>query len=923
MSSEHRRLMASGAAWRRWGPYLAERAWGTVREDYSPDGSAWDYLPHDHARSRAYRWNEDGLAGLCDDQQRLCFALALWNGVDPILKERLFGLAGPEGNHGEDVKECYFYLDSTPTHSYLRMLYKYPHGAFPYAELVEENRRRARGQPEYDVIDTGIFGEGRYFDVFVEYAKAAPDDILIRMTAVNRGPDAAALHLLPTLWYRNTWSWGRAPYRPLLRRAESCGDQDTLVVEAEHRELGTYVLACEGAAALLFAENETNLHRLFGVPNPVPYVKDAFHQYVVHGDTAAVNPAAAGTKVAAHYVRTIGPGEPATIRLRLTARAAAGRAKETGETGETERAKATGAAGDEWEHDTPFARFDAIFAQRRKEADEFYAAVHHPALDEDERRVQRRALAGLLWSKQFYYYDVDQWLEGDPAQPPPPPKRRSGRNSQWRTLNTADVLVMPDKWEYPWFASWDHAFHCVSLALVDAELAKEQLVLLGREWYQHPNGQIPAYEWDFGDVNPPVLAWAASRVYQLDRAQRGAPDRAFLERIFHKLLLNFTWWVNRKDREGNNIFEGGFLGLDNIGVFDRSAMLPDGGSLEQSDGTAWMAMYGLNLMTIALELACEDSVYEDIATKFFEHFLYIARAMDNIAAEGIALWDDGDEFFYDVLHLSNGTHRRLKVRSLVGLIPLLAVETIEPDLLDELPQFKARLEWFLEHRPDLARLVSRWHVPGAGERRLLALTRGHRMKRLLKRALDPDEFLSDYGIRSLSRHHDAQPYELWLDGTKHTVRYEPAESRSGLFGGNSNWRGPVWLPINYLLIEALRRFHQYYSDDFLVECPTGSGQYLTLDQIADELCGRLTRLFLRGEDGRRPFNGQHDVLQHDPHFRDRVLFHEYFHGDTGQGLGASHQTGWTALVANLLQEHGARRSAMHEAQGSAGRRASQ
>jgi hypothetical protein len=884
---ERDRLVTNGRVWRRWGPYLSERAWGTVREDYSPYGTAWDYFPHDHARSRVYRWNEDGLAGICDDQQRLCFALALWNGRDPILKERLFGLTGNEGNHGEDVKEYYYYLDSTPTHSYMKMLYKYPQAAFPYADLVETNRRRTRHDPEYELIDTGIFAGDRYFDVTIEYAKAGPRDILVRISAINRGPEAAVLHLVPTLWFRNRWSWGYQydqNVRPVLRRAHmDAGGHDPSVL-AEHPLLGVYSLACEGLPALLFTENETNMARLFNAPNPMPYVKDGINDAVVHGRADAVNPAGVGTKVAAHYHQVVGAGETMTVRLRLTsARVELGSDR--------------------------FADADEIISQRLSEADEFYAWLGPASMTDDERRVQRQAFAGMLWSKQFYNYDVADWLRGDPAQPPPPPERRKGRNSEWHHLNTSEVISMPDTWEYPWFAAWDLAFHCVPLALVDPDFAKDQLILLGREWYQHPNGQMPAYEWAFSDVNPPVLAWAAWRVYKLEQRWYGHTDLAFLERVFHKLLLNFTWWVNRKDTEGNNIFEGGFLGLDNIGVFDRSAPLPTGGYIEQSDGTSWMGMFCLNLLTIALELAVHNRVYEDIATKFLEHFLYIAGAMHDIAGEGIALWDDEDEFFYDVLHIGHGNSRRLKVRSMVGLIPLCAVMTIEPALLDQLPEFRRRLEWFLKYRPQLAGLVSRWYEPGMGERRLLALLRGHRMKRVLRRMLDESEFLSPYGVRALSRYHHDHPYILEFNGMRYAVEYQPAESTSGLFGGNSNWRGPVWFPVNFLLIEALQQFHHYYGDDFKIECPTGSGQYLTLIEVADELSRRLIRLFTRDEQGRRAVHGGQPTLQHDPHWRDHVLFYEYFHGDNGAGIGASHQTGWTGLVAKLIQQQAARPAA--------------
>ncbi len=901
-TSEYKRLSADGDGWRRWGPYLSERAWGTVREDYSPDGCAWDYFSHDMARSRAYRWNEDGLGGISDDKGRMCFALALWNGHDPILKERLFGLTGPQGNHGEDVKELYFYLDSTPTHSYMRMLYKYPHAAFPYQQLVEENARRGRRDPEFELLDTGIFDDNNYFDVFIEYAKASPEDMLVSIRAINRGTQPAVLHLLPTLWFRNTWSWNLDNSRPLLRQgnydlsANLNASHSLLLLEAQHPILGDYVLYCEEADDLLFTNNDTNVQRLFGVPGSAPYAKDAFHEYLIRGNLAAVNAACTGTKAAALYTRTIAAGASLTLRLRLTRvtvpHATPGRCKHPLPTSTSSPAP-TG---------SPFSDFDVVFNARRQEADEFYSAFQAAGMDEDQRRVQRQALAGMLWSKQFYHYIVDLWLKGDPAQPPPPPQRRYGRNQEWRHLYNERVMSMPDKWEYPWYAAWDLAFHCIPLALVDSEFAKSQLYLLMREWYMHPNGQLPAYEWAFGDVNPPVIAWAAWRVYKIDQEQTGHADRMFLEGIFHKLLLNFTWWVNRKDSEGKNVFQGGFLGLDNIGVFDRSAPLPTGGYIEQSDGTSWMGMFCLNMMTIALELALINPAYEDIALKFFEHFLAIAAAMNNIADEGIKLWDKDDEFFYDVLHLPDDSHVPIKIRSLVGLIPLCAVETLEPQLLDALPRFKGHLTWFLTYRPDLTRLVSHWQQPDTGERRLLALVRGHRMKSLLKRMLDPAEFLSDYGIRSLSKYHAPHPYVLYVNGVAHTVHYEPMESRTALFGGNSNWRGPIWFPINYLLIESLQKFYYYYGDDFKVECPTGSGRYLTLKEVADELSQRLMRLFLRDQSGRRPFNGNNEMMQSDPHWRDYLLFHEYFHGENGTGLGASHQTGWTGLVAMLIQQ---------------------
>jgi hypothetical protein len=887
-NQEQSRLLSDGAAWRHWGPYLSERAWGTVREDYSPDGRAWDYFPHDAARSRVYRWNEDGLMGISDDKGRMCFALTLWNGHDPILKERLFGLAGPEGNHSEDVKEYYFYLDSTPSHSYMRMLYKYPHNAYPYQQLVEENARRGRQQPEFELVDTGIFAEGRYFDVFIEYAKASPEDILISITAINRGPEPATLSVLPTLWFRNTWSWGIDPACPHLQQVDVStspnADTTYLCIAAQHPLLGSYLLACEEADTLLFTNNDTNLQRLFGAPNTTPYVKDAFHEYLIHDNHAAVNPQHTGTKAAALYTRTIASGATLTIRLRLTLA--------------TEFATPPATS--------PFSDFAALLEARRQEADAYYTALQPTTLDEDQRAIQRQALAGMLWSKQFYHYIVEQWLRGDPAQPPPPPPRKRGRNHEWRHLYNERVMSMPDTWEYPWYASWDLAFHCLPLVLLDSDFAKSQLDLLMREWYMHPNGQIPAYEWAFGDVNPPVLAWAAWRVYKIDLEQTGRADRMFLESIFHKLLLNFTWWVNRKDSEGKNVFQGGFLGLDNIGVFDRSAPLPSGGYLEQSDGTSWMGMFCLNMMTIALELALTNSAYEDIALKFFEHFLAIAAAMNNMADEGIQLWNAEDEFFYDVLHLPDESYLPIKIRSLVGLIPLCAIETLEPQLLEAVPRFKGHLEWFLTYRPDLTRLVSHWHLPNSGARRLLALVRGHRLKRLLKRMLDPDEFLSDYGIRSLSKYHEAHPYMLQINGTTHAVYYEPAESQTALFGGNSNWRGPIWFPINYLLIESLQKFYYYYGDDFKVECPTGSDCYLTLMEIANELSRRLISLFTRNEEGCRPYNGHHPLFQHDPHWRDYLLFHEFFHGESGLGLGASHQTGWTGLVAMLIQQQGLR-----------------
>jgi hypothetical protein len=868
-NAEQRRLeddRLGVASWRRWGPYLSERQWGTVREDYSAHGSAWSYFPHDHARSRAYRWGEDGIGGISDDQQRLCFSVALWNGRDPILKERLFGVTGEEGNHGEDVKELYYYLDATPTGSYLKMLYKYPQSTYPYERLVEENRRRGKDQPEFELLDTGAFDDNRYFDVFIEYAKADTDDLLIRITAHNRGPDPAEIHLLPQVWFRNTWSWDADAVRPEIVAGRGNS------FEIRQAALGTYHLYADGDPELLFTDNDTNTPRLYGSPTSSCCFKDAFHQYVVHGDHDAVNADRRGTKAAAHYRCNVPAGDSVSVRLRLSRDAIA----------------------------EPFRRFAATWDVRKSEADAFYADVQRGMSSDDARLVQRQAFAGMIWSKQFYHFDVPRWLDGDPAQPKPPASRGEGRNCEWSHLNNADVISMPDKWEYPWYAAWDLAFHCVPLAQVDPEFAKQQLILLTREWYMHPNGQLPAYEWAFGDVNPPVHAWAAWRVYQIDKQHNGGrADRSFLERVFHKLLLNFTWWVNRKDADGRNIFQGGFLGLDNIGVFDRSAPLPTGGHISQADGTSWMAMYCLNLMRIALELAPENRVYEDLATKFFEHFLYIAAAMTNIGGMGIDLWDNEDEFFYDVLCVRRGAVP-LKVRSIVGLIPLFAVEVLDEALLQRVPEFRARLEWFLNYRPDLARLVSRWGEPGMGQTHLLSLLRGHRMKKLLQRMLDESEFLSDYGIRALSKHHDQHPYVFNANGMNFTVKYQPAESDSGLFGGNSNWRGPIWMPINFLLIESLRGFHGYYGDEFKVECPTGSGRLLSVGEVADELSSRLAKLFLRDAHGRRAIFGDTEKVQRDPNFRDCLLFPEYFHGDTGRAVGASHQTGWTGLIATLL-----------------------
>lgn len=876
MNAETQRLEESRQRtkhWKRWGPYLSERAWGTVREDYSPYGSAWDYFPHDHSRSRAYRWNEDGIAGISDRRQNICFAIALWNGRDPILKERLFGLTGNEGNHGEDVKEYYFYLDSTPTHSYMKYLYKYPQAEFPYGVLVSENQRRGKLVPEFELIDTGIFEGDRYFDVLVEYAKGGVEDILIKITVTNRGPEDASLNLLPTIWFRNTWSWeqnGRA--KPDLRKTVAG------VIELEHAQLGKRWLYCDGGPELLFTENDTNTRRLFNFTNGSRYFKDAIDEYIVHGNHEAVNPQQTGTKAAANYRLTIAPGRTCAIRLRLT--------------------------DSDYETEKAFADFEEIFQARLHEADEFYQTVIPKHLSRDAQSVMRQAFAGMLWSKQFYHYVVEQWLEGDPAMPKPPAERVRGRNHEWSHLHNADIISMPDKWEYPWYAAWDLAFHCVPLALVDSEFAKEQLVLMLREWYMHPNGQLPAYEWAFGDVNPPVHAWAAWRVYKIEKKRSGFGDTVFLKKVFQKLLLNFTWWVNRKDAEGMNIFQGGFLGLDNIGVFDRSAPLPTGGHIAQSDGTSWMAMYALNLLAMALELAREDPSYEDVASKFWEHFLYIAHAMNNRGDDEVRLWDQEDGFFYDVLHLPQGKPFPLRVRSMVGLIPLFAVETLEPELLDRLPDFKRRMEWFINNRPDLTRNVACMRTPGSAERRLLSIVDRDQLHRVLRVMLDENEFLSPYGIRAISRFHKDHPYTLPVNGAEYRVDYEPAESSTGLFGGNSNWRGPIWFPLNYLLVESLQKFHHYLGEDFKVECPVGSGRMLMLWEVAGEISKRLSRIFLRGSDQRRPVFGEIEKFQTDPNWNDLIPFHEYFHGDNGCGIGASHQTGWTGLIAKLLQQNG-------------------
>ncbi len=865
--------------WYRWGPYLSERQWGTVREDYSASGDAWDFFPHEHARSRTYRWGEDGLMGISDDQGLVCFALALWNEADLILKERLFGLTNSEGNHGEDVKEYYFFLDNTPTHSYMKALYKYPQRAYPYNDLVQTNRNRSKEEPEYELFDTCVFEEDRYFDVTMEYAKVDPLDMLIRVSVTNHGPEAAPIHLLPTLWYRNTWSWGYDDRRPQLTAVKvkqgKAAKDEVRLVHAQHHDMGESWLACQGAPELLFTENETNNERLWGVPNHSAFVKDGIDETIVNKAEGKVNPEGVGTKVAAHYALMIEPGATQTIFLRLSAN----------------------------QQSKPFAEAETTFATRRAEADEFYRAISTARTD-DERMVQRQALAGLLWSKQFFYYDVDQWLRGDPAGPPPPPQR--SRNKGWRHLSNFDIVIMPDTWEYPWYAAWDLAFHCIAMALIDSEFAKKQILLMLHERYMHPSGQLPAYEWAFSDVNPPVHGWVAWRIYMQEKERTGTGDTLFLERMFHKLMLNFTWWVNRKDAEENNIFEGGFLGLDNIGVFDRNTPLPDGMVLEQSDGTAWMGMFAAILLAMSLELSRTDPAYEDMADKLAEHFFYISDAIYGGERTGLGLWNEEDGFFYDKISTLDGRQMPLKVRSLVGLLPLLAIETFPTEIgatfLEE------RMSWFIENRPYMQRLITRWQDTRWKKGTLkdvmmLAMVRGDDLRSLLRYMLDEAEFLSDYGIRGISKYHEAHPYVLQTPrrGT-YMVNYQPGESTTGDFGGNSNWRGPIWFPINFLLVEVLYKYHRFYGNDLLVEYPTGSGTKMTLEQVADDLSRRLTNIFLRDEQGRRAVFGTNTTFQNDPNWRDHIPFHEYFHGDTGRGVGASHQTGWTAVVANLLQQ---------------------
>jgi len=857
--------------WRRWGPYLSDRAWGTVREDYSANGTAWDYFPFEHAHLRAYRWSEDGLLGISDNHQRLCFGLALWNGKDPVLKERLFGLGGPQGNHSEDVKELYYYLDSTPTHSYMKALYKYPQAAFPYQHLLEESRRRNRHEREYELLDTGIFDQDRYFDVQIEYAKADVDDLLIEITVTNRGPEAAPLWLLPQIWFRNTWTWGRSHSpKPVLYKVNDRS------IACKHQDLGSYIFTFAEPTTQLFTENNGDTERLWGGTNS-GYVKSAFHRYLIDGQTDAVNPAHSGTKATGVFQFTLGPGESRTILARLTG------------------------LKDDADLPTPID-VDEVFDQRRAEADRFYKGVQSVPLTTDGTRIFRQAMAGLLWTKQFYHFVIEDWLKGDPTTPPPPESRKSGRNKDWAHLFNDDIISMPDKWEYPWYAAWDSAFHMIPMAMIDPGFAKSQLKLFLREWYMHPNGQMPAYEWAFGDVNPPVHAWAVHRVFQIDRRLAGKPDFAFLERCFHKLLMNFTWWVNRKDAAGNNVFEGGFLGLDNIGVFDRSAPLPTGGIIEQSDGTSWMAMYCLNMLTLALDLAEHNRAYEDIASKFFEHFLYIASAMNKPGKD--SLWDEQDGFYYDLLRVPDREPFRMRIRSMVGLIPLFAVTTIDATQIANLHGFRHRMQWFMRHRPDLCHNVASLFERGQEERVLLSVVTPDKLRRILRRMVDPNEFLSDYGVRALSKFHKDSPFELRVNQETYRVSYEPAESTTGLFGGNSNWRGPIWFPVNYLIIESLQKFHFYFGDNFTVEYPLGSGDQVNLWELATALSHRLSDIFKQDRTGRRPVFGPYEKHQSDPHFRDHLLFFEYFNGDTGEGLGASHQTGWTALVAKLIAQNG-------------------
>ncbi len=863
--------------WNQWGPYLSARGWGTVREDYSAGGDAWSYFPHDHARSRAFRWSEDGLLGICDDEQLMCFALALWNGADPILKERPFGLTGSEGNHGEDVKEYWYYLDSTPTHSYMKAIYKYPQAPFPYQQLIEENQRRGKHEMEYELLDTGVFDEGRYFDVVVEYAKAASDDLLIRVTVSNRGPDDAPIWVLPTLWFRNRWSWGDDIPKPAITAGKQVVSDDVSAstLLASQEELGDYILYCANADELLFTENETNVERLYGTPSPTHFVKDAFHAYVIAGQQDAVNPAHSGTKAAPLYKRTVGAGESITIQLRLSAMV------------------------DGHPHDAPFADFDALIAERQEEAEEFYDVVLPAGLSDDARLVARQAFAGMLWSKQYYHFVVSRWLEGDAGNPPPPASRLDGRNHNWDHLYNRDVITMPDTWEFPWYASWDLGFHCATIAHVDPQFAKDQIILMLREWYMHPNGQIPAYEWNFEDVNPPVLPIAALRVFEIERKKNGVADYDFLERVFQKMMLNFTWWVNRKDVQGDDVFQGGFLGMDNIGPFDRGK-LPTGYLLGQADGTSWMATFSRSMFGIALILAQHNPVYEDVASKFWEHFVYIANAMNSQSNPEKSLWNEEDSFFYDHIIAPDGERLPVRTRTMVGFVPLFGATTVPASIFDAFPEFKRRQQWFIKHRPHLMESVKAMIVPGPNDMLTAGLVRPDQLQSMLQYMLDETEFLSHYGIRAVSRYHKDHPFVIRLGDEEFRLDYEPGESETDLFGGNSNWRGPIWMPVNFLIIGALERLDPYYGDEFKVECPVGSGRQLTLYEVAAELARRLAGIFLRSEDGRRPVFGENQLFNNDPYWRDLINFHEYFHGDSGRGCGASHQTGWTGLIADLM-----------------------
>lgn len=865
MTEESKKL--TDLAWKKWGPYVSNREWGLVREDYSANGDAWNFTNHDTAEAKTYRWGEEGICGICDDKQLLVFSLGLWNKKDKMVKERFFGLTNGQGNHGEDVKEYFYYLDNTPTHSYMKMLYKYPQNAFPYEDLIKKNAARGKLEAEYELLDTGIFDNNEYFDVFIEYAKNSPSDIFIKITVTNKGKTEAPIILLPTIWFRNTWNWGEDAYKPNL----SSGKFDRIKIERKELDIKNFY--AKKSLKTLFCENETNNIRLFNSPNQTPFTKDGINQFVLTGNPAVINKENTGTKASFLLDESIPPESTQIFEFRLTNE----------------------------ELEEPFNDFEEIFETRKNEADEFYAHIQKGLISVDEKYVQRQAFAGMLWNKMFYHYNISKWLKGDPGEIKPPKSRNKIRNLEWKHLNNFDIISMPDKWEYPWYATWDSAFHALSFSLIDPDFAKQQLKLFTLDWYMHPNGQLPAYEWNFSDVNPPVHAWAVFRVFKIDEVLKGKPDLEFLETVFQKLLLNFTWWVNKKDDNGNNIFEGGFLGLDNIGVFDRSDTLPNGQSLEQADGTSWMAMFALNMMRISIELALYNPIYEEMATKFFEHFLYIANALDNMGGDDFSLWDNEDEFFYDAISTNKGECMFLKLRTIVGLIPMFAVEVIEDEMLEKLPLFKARMDWIMENKPELASLVSHWEVKGQDSKHLLSLLRGHRLKRLLVRMLDENEFLSDYGVRALSKIYEDNPFEIHLNNIDYSIKYTPAESDSGLFGGNSNWRGPIWFPINFLIIESLQRFFFYYSPDFLVEYPTGSGKYSNLDEIADSLGKRLSKIFLKDENGKRAFNGQYPRFQEDENFKDYILFYEYFHGDNGRGVGASHQTGWTGLIAKILQ----------------------